>query len=178
MTLLVIFIVLSLVGFIIYAYSILSNKVTQINFAKDRLDQQLDVRFKVYENLIQDVKKITIYENTILKDVAHYRMQAQNFKIKNNIKSQLQIESKISKLSENITVFFTKYNLEGKIKNIDFYQSEMDLNEKKINDLKKELNDAIKEYNSIRELIIFKLSYFVFSYLKFKKIDNQLHIWK
>ncbi|HHM0577210.1 TPA: LemA family protein, partial [Legionella pneumophila] len=58
-------------------YNTLIGLIEAINNNKKQIDIQLDRRFKVFESLIEAVKKYMDYEKTTLKDVVALRNQAQ-----------------------------------------------------------------------------------------------------
>lgn len=57
-------------------YNTLIGLIEAINNNKKQIDIQLDRRFKVFESLIEAVKKYMDYEKTTLKDVVALRNQA------------------------------------------------------------------------------------------------------
>ena len=77
-------------------YNSLIALIEAINNNKRQIDIQLDRRFKVFESLIEAVKKYMDYEKTTLKDVVALRNQAQAAKASGDEKSRIDAENGIS----------------------------------------------------------------------------------
>ena len=83
MTLTLIFLLVLVGGgvwFVVSTYNNLISLIKQVENAKSQIDVQLDKRFKVFEGLINTVRKVMEYEKTVLSDVVALRNQAQQAK--------------------------------------------------------------------------------------------------
>ncbi len=98
-TLIVILIILALIFFwAIGIFNKLIGMIEAINNNQRQIDIQLDRRFKVFESLIETVKKYMDYEKTTLKDVVELRNKAQAAKAAGDEKARIEAETGISKL--------------------------------------------------------------------------------
>ena len=73
----ILFVVAILIVYTIATYNRLIALIEAIKNNQKQIDIQLDRRFKVFESLINVVKKYMDYEQTTLKDVVALRNQAQ-----------------------------------------------------------------------------------------------------
>src|SRR5688572_10318977 len=80
----VIIVLLAIIGFVIFTYNRLISLIEAVSNNQKQIDIQLDRRFKVFESLINVVKKYMDYEQTTLKDVVALRNQAQQAKASGN----------------------------------------------------------------------------------------------
>ena len=76
-TLIVVCILIAIGGFIVITYNTLIAQIEATRNNQKQIDVQLDRRYKVFESLINVVKKYMDYEQTTLKDVVALRSQAQ-----------------------------------------------------------------------------------------------------
>src|SRR3954471_3268898 len=90
-------------------YNTLINLIEAINNDKKQIDIQLDRRFKVFESLIETVKKYMDYEQTTLKDVVALRNQAQEAKVSGDEKTRIAAENQISEIASKINLVFEQY---------------------------------------------------------------------
>ena len=90
-------------------YNKLIALIEAINNNKRQIDIQLDRRFKVFESLIEAVKKYMDYEKTTLKDVVALRNQAQAAKDSGDEKGRIAAENGISKIAAGLSVVFEQY---------------------------------------------------------------------
>ena len=108
--LIVILIIIALVLFWgIGIYNTLIALIEAINNNKRQIDIQLDRRYKVFESLIEAVKKYMDYEKTTLKDVVALRNQAQAAKAEGDEKGRSAAEDQISKIASGLNVVFEQY---------------------------------------------------------------------
>ena len=75
-TVILIIVLLAIIGFAILTYNRLIAQIETVRNNQKQIDIQLDRRFKVFESLINVVKKYMDYEKTTLKDVVALRNQA------------------------------------------------------------------------------------------------------
>src|SRR5665213_1493595 len=81
---------------IIFTYNKLIALIEAVRNNQKQIDIQLDRRFKVFESLINVVKKYMDYEQTTLKDVVALRNQAQQAQASGDEKARIAAENKIS----------------------------------------------------------------------------------
>src|SRR5690606_27691280 len=86
-------IVAIVVIWIISVYNSLIALIEAINNNKRQIDIQLDRRFKVFESLIEVVKKYMDYEKTTLKEVVALRNQAETAKTSGDEKTRIAAEN-------------------------------------------------------------------------------------
>ena len=112
MTLTLIFLLVLVGGgvwFVVSTYNNLISLIKQVENAKSQIDVQLDKRFKVFEGLINTVRKVMEYEKTVLSDVVALRNQAQQAKKSGSEKDRVQAEEQISQIASQINVVFEQY---------------------------------------------------------------------
>src|SRR5580698_6539706 len=106
MSLILLLILVAIVGYAILIYNRLIAQIETIRNNQKQIDIQLDRRFKVFESLINVVKKYMDYEQTTLKDVVALRNQAQLAKTSGDEKTRIDAENKISGIASNLNVIF------------------------------------------------------------------------
>lgn len=102
-------IVLLLLIWFIAIYNKLIRLIEVINNNKKQIDVQLDRRYKVYESLIEVVKKYMDYEQTVLKDVVALRNKAQAAAGSGDEKARIVAEDAISQIGAGLNVVFERY---------------------------------------------------------------------
>ena len=115
---------------------------------KRQIDIQLDRRFKVFESLIEAVKKYMDYEKTTLKDVVALRNQAQAAKVAGDEKARIAAEDGISKIAAGLNVVFEQYPDLKAHENVLQLQEEVVNTENKLAYSKQAFNDSIERYNA------------------------------
>src|SRR3954453_13454906 len=90
-------------------YNKLIRMIEAIRNNQKQVDIQLDRRFKVFESLINVVKKYMDYEQTTLKDVVALRNQAIAAHDSGDEKTRIAAENEISKIASNINLVFERY---------------------------------------------------------------------
>jgi len=149
-TLIIILLVVIAVWFIAN-FNKLIRMIEAINNNKKQIDVQLDRRFKVYESLIEVVKKYMDYEKTTLKDVVALRNQAQKAQASGLEKDRMAAEDAISKIGMNLNLVFEQYpNLKAN-QNALQLQEEISNTENKLTFSKQAYNDSIERYNATRK---------------------------
>src|SRR3989338_5925756 len=146
MILLIIFLVV--VGFIIFIYNQLIALIEAIRNNQKQIDIQLDRRFKVFESLINVVKKYMDYEQTTLKDVVALRNQAQAAQTRGDEKSRILAENKISDIASQINLVFEQYPDLKANQNCLQLQEEIVSTENKLAYAKQSYNDSVETYNA------------------------------
>ena len=129
-------------------YNRLIRLIEAIKNNKRQIDIQLDRRFKVFESLIETVKKYMDYEKTTLKEVVALRNQAQTAKASGDEKARIAAEDGISKIAAGINVVFEQYPDLKANQNALQLQEEIVNTENKLTYSKQAYNDSIERYNA------------------------------
>mgnify|MGYP001146130380 CR=1 FL=1 len=129
-------------------YNTLIHLIEAINNDKKQIDIQLDRRFKVFESLIEAVKKYMDYEQTTLKDVVALRNQAQAAKAAGNEEARIAAENQISQIASGLNVVFERYPDLKASENVMQSQEEIVNTENKLAYSKQAYNDGIERYNA------------------------------
>lgn len=136
---------------IIGIYNRLISLIEAINNNKRQIDIQLDRRFKVFESLIETVKKYMDYEQTTLKDVVALRNQANVAKSQGDEHARMEAENGISKIAAGLNVVFEQYPDLKANQNALQLQEEIVNTENKLTFAKQAYNDAIERYNALKK---------------------------
>lgn len=137
-----------LVGFVILTYNRLIAQIEAVRNNQKQIDIQLDRRFKVFESLINVVKKYMDYEKTTLKDVVALRNQAQLAKSNGDEKGRIDAENQISKIASGLNLVFEQYPDLKANQNALQLQEEIVSTENKLAYAKQSYNDSIEIYNA------------------------------
>lgn len=143
----VIIIVLAVV-FTIALYNQLIAMIEAVRNNNKQIDIQLDRRYKVFESLIEVVKKYMDYEKTTLKDVVALRAQAQSAKASGDTAARMAAENKISTIAGGINAVFEQYPDLKANQNAMQLQEEIVNTENKLAYAKQAFNDSIERYNA------------------------------
>src|SRR6266487_1445538 len=92
-------VIVAIIGFIIFTYNGLIALIEAVRNNQKQIDIQLDRRYKVFESLINVVKKYMDYEQTTLKDVVRLRNQAQQAKTQGDEETRMAAENQISDIA-------------------------------------------------------------------------------
>jgi len=151
-TLVVVIIILVILAFVIVGiYNKCIRLIEDIRNNKKQIDIQLDRRFKVFESLINVVKKYMDYEQTTLKDVVKLRGQAKQAQQEGNEKARMAAENQISKIASNLNLVFEQYpNLKADSNALQL-QEEIVNTENKLAFSKQALNDSIERFNAYKK---------------------------
>ena len=109
MWLILLFVLIVIVGYIFLSYNRLISQIETVRNNQKQIDIQLDRRFKVFESLINVVKKYMNYEQSTLKDVVALRNQAQSAKASGDEKTRIDAENKISDIANHLNLVFEQY---------------------------------------------------------------------
>jgi len=148
MFLIILLVILAIIGFTIITYNRLISQIEAVRNNQKQIDIQLDRRFKVFESLINVVKKYMDYEQTTLKDVVALRNQAQQAQASGDEKGRIAAENKISDIASHINVVFEQYPDLKANQNVMQLQEEIVSTENKLAYAKQSLNDSIEIYNA------------------------------
>jgi len=135
-------------GFLVFTYNRLIALIEAIRNNQKQIDIQLDRRFKVFESLINVVKKYMDYEQTTLKDVVALRSQAQQAKASGDEQGRIAAENKISQIASGINLVFEQYPDLKANQNCMQLQEEIVSTENKLAYSKQSYNDSIETYNA------------------------------
>jgi len=133
--------------FIVFTYNQLIALIEAVRNNQKQIDIQLDRRFKVFESLINVVKKYMDYEQTTLKDVVALRNQAEQAKTAGNEQSRIAAENGISAIASKINVVFEQYPDLKANQNCMQLQEEIVSTENKLAYAKQSYNDSVEHYN-------------------------------
>src|SRR3990167_3423686 len=148
MTIVIAIILLLVIGYVVITYNKLIAQIEAVKNNQKQIDIQLDRRFKVFESLINVVKKYMDYEQTTLKDVVALRNQAQQAKASGDEQSRIAAENKISDIASNINLVFEQYPDLKANQNCLQLQEEIVSTENKLAYAKQAYNDSIEIYNA------------------------------
>jgi LemA protein len=152
MTGIIILIVLVLIGgFIVMTYNTLIAQIEATQNNQKQIDIQLDRRFKIFESLINVVKKYMDYEQTTLKDVVALRSQAEKAKASGDTEGRIDAENKISTIASGINLVFEQYPDLKANQNVMQLQEEVVNTENKLAYAKQSFNDSIEHYNATKK---------------------------
>jgi LemA protein len=173
MTILFIIIILAIFAIFIGIYNRLIRMIEAVNNNERQIDIQLDRRYKVFESLIEVVKKYMDYEQTTLKDVVALRNQAQSAKASGDDAARIAAENGISKIASGINLVFEQYPDLKANQNALQLQEEIVSTENKLAYAKQALNDSIERYNAEKK------SFFqaMIVSLSSSKLDKQFVYW-
>jgi LemA protein len=168
------FVILVVVAvYFVYTYNILIRLIEAIKNNHKQIDIQLDRRFKVFESLIEVVKKYMDYEKTTLKDVVALRNQAQQAKSGGDMAGQVAAENKISTIAGGINLVFERYPDLKANQNALQLQEEIVSTENKLAFSKQAYNDSIEQYNAKKK------SFFESFIVKMvKSLDQEFVYWQ
>ena len=120
-----------------------------------QIDIQLDRRFKVFESLINVVKKYMDYEQTTLKDVVALRNKAESARAAGDEKTRIAAENQISDIASHINLVFEQYPDLKANQNCLQLQEEIVNTENKLAYAKQSYNDSIENYNATKNHFYF-----------------------
>lgn len=144
----IIVILLIVIGFIIATYNRLIALIEEVKNNQKQIDIQLDRRYKVFESLINVVKKYMDYEKTTLKEVIALRSQAQAAHAQGDEKTRMDAENKISQIAGGLNFMFEQYPDLKANQNAMQLQEEIVNTENKLAFAKQALNNSIETYNA------------------------------
>jgi len=127
-------------------YNRLIALIEAINNNQRQIDIQLDRRYKVFESLIETVKKYMDYEQTTLKDVVALRNQAKTAQASGDEKARIAAENGISQIASNLNVVFEQYPDLKANQNVLQLQEEIVSTENKLAYAKQAYNDSLERY--------------------------------
>ncbi|STX50323.1 LemA protein [Legionella busanensis] len=172
--LIVVLIILAILFFwAISIYNSLIALIEAINNNKRQIDIQLDRRFKVFQSLIETVKKYMDYEQTTLKDVVALRNQAQAARAAGDEKSRIAAENGISQIASGLNVVFEQYPDLKANQNVIQLQEEIVNTENKLAYAKQAYNDSVERYYAKKKSFVESMIVNFFS----DKLDKEFEYW-
>lgn len=166
-------VVVVIVVYIISIYNRLVAMIEAVRNNQKQIDIQLDRRYKVFQSLIEVVKKYMDYEQTTLKDVVALRNQAVSAKEKGDTGAMMASENKISGILSGLNVVFEQYPDLKANQNAMQLQEEIVSTENKLAFSKQALNDSIERYNAEKK------SFFQSMVLKiFNSLNQDFPYWQ
>ena len=171
-----IFLIIAVVAIFLWVigiYNKLISMIEAINNNKRQIDIQLDRRYKVFESLIEAVKKYMDYEQTTLKDVVALRNQAQAAKASGDDKARMKAENGISKIAGGLNLVFEQYPDLKASQNVMQLQEEIVNTENKLAYSKQAYNDSIERYFAKKKSFFESVVVSVFS----SKLDKIFEYW-
>jgi LemA protein len=174
MTILLLVILVAIIAYVIFTYNRFIAQIETVNNNQKQIDVQLDRRFKVFESLINVVKKYMDYEQTTLKDVVALRNQAQAAHASGDEKSRIDAENKISQIAGGINLVFEQYPDLKANQNALQLQEEIVSTENKLAYSKQALNDSIEIYNAGKKSFPANLIVGAFH----SKLDKDFQYWQ
>ncbi|MCA0403900.1 MAG: LemA family protein [Proteobacteria bacterium] len=154
-------------------FNTLIGLIEAINNNKRQIDIQLDRRYKVFESLIETVKKYMDYEKTTLKEVVALRSQAESAKASGDEQARMTAENKISQIASGLNVVFEQYPDLKANQNVLQLQEEIVNTENKLAYSKQAYNDSVERYEAKKK------SFFESMLVGFfhDKLDKQFEYW-
>ncbi|MCD6038662.1 MAG: hypothetical protein K0S27_62 [Gammaproteobacteria bacterium] len=173
-SIIILIIAIAIGAFVVLTYNRLIQLIEAIRNNQKQIDIQLDRRFKVFESLINVVKKYMDYEQTTLKDVVTLRNQAQQAKTSGNELSRIAAENKISDIASHINLVFEQYPQLKANENCVQLQEEIVNTENKLAYAKQSFNDSIEMYNATKKAFFTTLIVSAFK----TKLDFDFQYWQ
>jgi LemA protein len=158
---------------VIGIYNSLIGLIEATNNNKRQIDIQLDRRFKVFESLIEVVKKYMDYEQTTLKDVVALRNQAQAAKAAGDEKGRIAAENGISQIASGLNVVFEQYPDLKANQNVLQLQEEIVNSENKLAYAKQAYNDSVERYYAKKKSFFESMIVGFFA----SKLDKEFEYW-
>lgn len=174
MSIILLLILAAIVGYVILTYNRLISQIESVRNNQKQIDIQLDRRYKVFESLINVVKKYMDYEKTTLKDVVSLRNQAQQAKTNGDEKTRIAAENKISDIATHLNLVFEQYPDLKANQNCLQLQEEIVSTENKLAYAKQAYNDSIEFYNANKKSFPATLIVSGFS----NKVDFDFPYWQ
>ena len=170
----ILLIIAAIIGYLVLTYNRLISQIETICNNQKQIDIQLDRRFKVFESLINVVKKYMDYEQTTLKDVVALRNQAQQAHAAGDETKRIEAENKISSIASNLNLVFEAYPDLKANQNALQLQEEIVSTENKLAFAKQSYNDSIEMYNANKKSFPVNMVVSAFS----AKLDMDYPYWQ
>jgi LemA protein len=162
------------IGYLVLTYNTLISLIEATRNNQKQIDIQLDRRYKVFQSLIEVVKKYMDYEQTTLKDVVALRGQAEKAKASGDDQGRIDADNKISQIASNINLVFEQYPDLKANQNAMQLQEEIVNTENKLAYAKQSFNDSIEHYNATKKSFFTQLIVSMFK----GKLDFDFPYWQ
>lgn len=174
-TLMIVLLILVVLGlfWVIGIYNRFISLIEAIRNNKRQIDIQLDRRYKVFQSLIESVKKYMDYEKTTLKDVVSLRNQAQAAKEAGNEKKRIEAEENISRIVSGLNVVFEQYPDLKASQNVLQLQEEIVNTENKLSYAKQAYNDGVERFYAKKKAFFESMVVSLFA----SKLDKDFEYW-
>lgn len=172
LTILLIIVIFLLIWFI-GVYNKLIGLIEAINNNQRQIDIQLDRRYKVFESLIEAVKKYMDYEKTTLKEVVELRKQAVDAKAQGDEKGRIEAENGISNIASHLNLVFEQYPDLKASRNVLQLQEEIVNTENKLSYAKQSYNDSLERYYAKKKSFLEAMVVGFFA----DKLDKSFEYW-
>lgn len=159
--------------YVVSIYNKLIAMIEAVNNNQKQIDIQLDRRYKVFESLIEVVKKYMDYEKTTLKEVVELRSQAKSAQDSGDVQGRMDAENAISKIASNINLVFEQYPDLKANQNALQLQEEIVNTENKLAYAKQAFNDSIEKYNATKKSFFESMIVTFFA----SKLDKIFQYW-
>lgn len=161
-------------GYVVLTYNALIAMIEAVRNNNKQIDIQLDRRYKVFESLINAVRKYMDYEKTTLKDVVALRSQAEKAKAQGDEAGRMQAETKISGVLGGLNVVLENYPDLKANQNVMQLQEEIVSTENKLAYAKQAYNDSIEQYNAKKKSLFASMVVGAFK----SKLDFDFAYWQ
>lgn len=165
---------IALIAYVVLTYNSLIALIEAVRNNEKQIDVQLDRRFKVFENLINVVRKAMDYEQTTLKQIVELRNQAQAARANGKEQERQQAENAISALIPQIQVVVEQYPALKANDNAMQFQEEIVSTENKLAFAKQAFNDSIERYNAKKKSLFPSLVVAIFP----SQLDRHFQYWQ
>ena len=150
-------------GYAIIVYNHLVGLIEIIRNNNKQIDIQLDRRYKVFESLIEVVRKYMDYERSTLKDIVVLRNKAQMAKQTGDDNVHMEAENKISTILSRLHIVFEQYPELRANRNALQLQETIVNTENKLAYAKQAYNDSIERYNARKKMVFPSMMVSLFS---------------
>ncbi len=169
----VLIVVVAVLVYVISIYNRLISMIETVRNNQKQIDIQLDRRFKVFQSLIEVVKKYMDYEQTTLKDVVALRNSAVAAKSSGDANAMMVAENKISGIASGLNLVFEQYPDLKANQNALQLQEEIVSTENKLAFAKQALNDSVERYNAEKKSFFQSMVAAIFS-----KLNQDFSYWQ
>jgi LemA protein len=169
----VLIVVVAVLVYVISIYNRLISMIETVRNNQKQIDIQLDRRFKVFQSLIEVVKKYMDYEQTTLKDVVALRNSAVAAKSSGDANAMMVAENKISGIASGLNLVFEQYPDLKANQNALQLQEEIVSTENKLAFAKQALNDSVERYNAEKKSFFQSMVASIFS-----KLNQDFSYWQ
>jgi len=147
----ILIVIIVLLVYVVMIYNRLISMMEEVKNNQKQIDIQLDRRYKVFESLINVVRKYMDYEQSTLKQVTALRTHAENAKQSGDEKARMESENKISNILSGLNLVFENYPDLKANQNAMQLQEEIVNTENKLAFAKQAVNDSIERYNATKK---------------------------